>query len=1276
MLTGDIQPDDLGPGTNNAEVIAAIRNQLFDDSTPFLLLPVRIETRFMKVARPVKGQPTRPADLFRGLEQIDATLRQMAQLDLRIEGPNHHDRERALYHRLDAVLAPVGGARKLLTRIEDVAAWTPAEARRLADLKRSLEQRLSLATSNLKTLRSEYQRNRLLAALKASGLDGFFQTLERRVLPKIEMLIEVPIGPLRHAPHAAVQPELLHGTTHELSQHARTLPKPLRVLTQAQLGDAAEAFADLQRQLAALEAALAAEPGPKRRRVEWSVETAQRVTQTLQRAEAARRAIPVLPAAWAERLRARADALLPQLDELADRLARMTAGGSLNSRRGELWVAALQRGKASFERATRAMAPNALPTFAVATDTQTVNELWVRIYPDDIAVHTHEPALTGREVAAGKVFWQQTASAEGDVNLERGAWRVLALQHGSRRAAWVAQQTRPRQLPNPSPSRVLDGLKRIDARIRDTAHVRSKEARTRRIDRAIDEALALAEGARAPMAHAHRREAQGLLQSIRAKLAGEGPEATRRSGRKLAELENALGAQPPAERTLELAFPQPELKASSWTTAPHCKVLPDRFVVLTVNAAGEITHAVAGKPVGDTVVGLDPTAPPGSYGIDAQGNLQMPESIRWMIDFDAAVAAGMAVTFPISSDEAQDGFSRVLVVGVRAGDPDGSRQLLEGLLENHRFGQSGLALLPVGTPTNNTEEQSAGWKSADDPERSFDLERGPPQFDPAVAHPFGPADGQRLASAWGVDPQALSRTEAAGGHDVGESLSLNTALWPATGGAYLEEMLGNLLSVDTLGRVGQFYRAAVIARGMLPAFRVAGQPYGVLCTTALSRWVPPGGDILPPLPAGGVMALSEAQRAARFDILLRDVLAELLRDWTRIRATKVKHAHSPGVTDPKQHFLEMLGLLPVSQSSSYRFGINAGLRHGDAGDPDFDVQSGPRRLLERFETLFRRAFSVDPAQPLLAIDAATGKPTGAYSPAFVPIAEAATGMRIFEVRFLDTAKPLTGAVADAAQGWLAGLLAASPRALETAARTGAGPSHSLLFLLLREALLFAFRAAGLDILQAEGILTEEARRKAGSSSAFLVRTLSRDEFVTKWSYLFAPLSQLDGRFDIHFPNTPNSLYHYLKGAGGPERTLADYLSGRGHGAVFNGFPGRAAHAPFIAPLQDHAAQAQRLGTIPPDRLSRLLREHAEFGQPSAGRVGFGVGPPAALSNENATASGNSLGRLRLGARFKARRPAHRRGGSPRTRCTRRETRQYMTTRMAKGSSTPPAQCTQ
>jgi len=79
--------------------------------------------------------------------------------------------------------------------------------------------------------------------------------------------------------------------------------------------------------------------------------------------------------------------------------------------------------------------------------TELVDELWVRLYPDDVAVHTHVGGPHRvRGATAGFAFWTETMAAGGNENLQRAAWRALCAKHGSRRAAWVAQRTEPQQI--------------------------------------------------------------------------------------------------------------------------------------------------------------------------------------------------------------------------------------------------------------------------------------------------------------------------------------------------------------------------------------------------------------------------------------------------------------------------------------------------------------------------------------------------------------------------------------------------------------------------------------------------------------------------------------------------------------------------------------------------------------------------------------------------------------------------------------------------------------
>lgn len=86
-------------------------------------------------------------------------------------------------------------------------------------------------------------------------------------------------------------------------------------------------------------------------------------------------------------------------------------------------------------------------------------ELWVRIYPDDIFVNDHEPALLTKEVEAGQTYWKtiwitelefqkakkkQAEQAQTDTNQQRtNAWTVLQRRFKSGRSKWIIQSTQP-----------------------------------------------------------------------------------------------------------------------------------------------------------------------------------------------------------------------------------------------------------------------------------------------------------------------------------------------------------------------------------------------------------------------------------------------------------------------------------------------------------------------------------------------------------------------------------------------------------------------------------------------------------------------------------------------------------------------------------------------------------------------------------------------------------------------------------------------------------------
>ncbi|PSK88144.1 hypothetical protein [Taibaiella chishuiensis] len=72
-------------------------------------------------------------------------------------------------------------------------------------------------------------------------------------------------------------------------------------------------------------------------------------------------------------------------------------------------------------------------------------ELWVRIFPDDIAVYTHEQLLTQDEIDQGKAYWVTTVDTTDPVAKVQ-AWDLLCRSYGAQRAAWVSLQTTPTNL--------------------------------------------------------------------------------------------------------------------------------------------------------------------------------------------------------------------------------------------------------------------------------------------------------------------------------------------------------------------------------------------------------------------------------------------------------------------------------------------------------------------------------------------------------------------------------------------------------------------------------------------------------------------------------------------------------------------------------------------------------------------------------------------------------------------------------------------------------------
>ncbi|PRY53285.1 hypothetical protein B0I27_104295 [Arcticibacter pallidicorallinus] len=90
--------------------------------------------------------------------------------------------------------------------------------------------------------------------------------------------------------------------------------------------------------------------------------------------------------------------------------------------------------------------------FPIRIETRFVNvgnatELWIRIYPDDIHIHTHESLLTEDEHFAGRQYWLSLLKINREnISVEdhkKAVWKSFSEGRGVQRALWVAKQTMP-----------------------------------------------------------------------------------------------------------------------------------------------------------------------------------------------------------------------------------------------------------------------------------------------------------------------------------------------------------------------------------------------------------------------------------------------------------------------------------------------------------------------------------------------------------------------------------------------------------------------------------------------------------------------------------------------------------------------------------------------------------------------------------------------------------------------------------------------------------------
>ena len=588
-----------------------------------------------------------------------------------------------------------------------------------------------------------------------------------------------------------------------------------------------------------------------------------------------------------------------------------------------------------------------------------------------------------------------------------------------------------------------------------------------------------------------------------------------------------------------LRFPEIETKPEAWTEAPRSFVLPDRFVVLLFS--GEMRREEMGAPIpDDLVLGPDPLEAESFVTRDAAtGRLDLGEELRWLVDFDRAVASGMALRIPLTPPWDALPIDRLVVLGIRASaDETEGRQLVERLLEGHRYG-SGIRLPPQGTPTNNTEDAKSGFASGNATQETFAAEEEAAAL-VASDDPLAQTDGQRLAEALGISVETASAIPGASTTDGAEAIAMNRALWTGTMGGFAHDMMTPLLQGPQIDALQRFFTRFVLGRGILPALRVGRQPYGIVATSALGRWR---------------WTLEEAAGPARFWPDLLERLRSMDLAWTRMLSA-VPFVGKAG--DPLETLLAVIGL----QASSVEFYSRKAVSDEYLWNY-IRFQGTP----QAFATSAWEDLQVQKALHLTSLGLVTPVPFRAKTLTFWREHDPLTGPVVDG----DPAIPLSEENRirpyDGTHNYIDWLASATRTEIQAQTFRDAGGQpvsapKELLYLMLRHAYLSELARAGVGFLKVHAAATfAELPEAAAIENVGAERSLSLADLM----------------------NTDTARI----GVTAESRPLADFLLDHARGGIVADIP------PEVIPLADQTEALRVLAGLPTARLERVFAEHVD-----------------------------------------------------------------------------------
>jgi hypothetical protein len=339
---------------------------------------------------------------------------------------------------------------------------------------------------------------------------------------------------------------------------------------------------------------------------------------------------------------------------------------------------------------------------------------------------------------------------------------------------------------------------------------------------------------------------------------------------------------------------------AAWRRAPCARLLPDRWIAV-LHSGGHPVLASKGRDiVRPLAVGPDPQAPAADV---ADGRSALDAGMQWMVDFDAAEVAGMALRIAIPAALLATGLD-LFVLGAASANPVDTASQLSGLLDAHHY-TNGAEFMRLGTPTNNTADRRAGYDSADPGQaQSYanEVVADPAALDAA-------SNAVRLGTALGlpaahIAPVLGRLAQAAERHEL-NARNMNIALWPAGWGYFLSNMVGSDgtgLTADAIAWARDRFVNHVRSAGPYATLRCGRQPYGVLPVTSLDLWQP----------------RADEEAAVSRDSWLKDLMQNLRDNIWRPRLADAARVGRRQPPDPDADLTDVMRTDAVSSSYSAR----------------------------------------------------------------------------------------------------------------------------------------------------------------------------------------------------------------------------------------------------------------------------------------------------------------------------------------------------------------------